>query len=159
MTDGVVPRPTALPVLPDGIPAALIMLDRWVIWQYTWKQEKGKWDKPPRTLAGGYASATRPTDWCSYEQAIAATRERGFDGVGFVFICEDDLIGIDLDDCRDQWTGQLLPWTADQRGSLPPEFPEPDAIVRSLGSYVEVSPSGTGVKAIVRASVPKAARG
>ena len=43
--------------------------------------------------------------------------------------------GVDLDHCRDADTGALEPWAAQ--------------IVEELGSYAEVSPSGTGVHIIV----------
>jgi putative DNA primase/helicase len=58
-------------------------------------------------------------------------------GVGFVFHATlNPFAGIDLDGCRDPRTGVLAPWA--------------QSIVAAFGSYAEVSPSGTGVKIIVR---------
>lgn len=55
-----------------------------------------------------------------------------FDGPGFVFPSDGGWLGIDLDGCRDPETGAIEDWARD--------------IVTTVGSYAEVSPSGTGVK-------------
>jgi hypothetical protein len=54
----------------------------------------------------------------------------GFDGVGFVFSEDDHFCGVDIDDCIID--GELTE--------------EAQALVDRLGSYTEISPSGTGVK-------------
>jgi primase-polymerase (primpol)-like protein len=46
------------------------------------------------------------------------------------FILRDDLIGVDLDGCRDDGTGEIADWAT--------------KIIDLLNSYTEVSPSGTG---------------
>ena len=48
----------------------------------------------------------------------------------------DGIVGIDLDGCRDPCTGTIAPWARD--------------IITAIGSYAEVSPSGTGVKILAR---------
>jgi hypothetical protein len=45
---------------------------------------------------------------------------------------EYSLGGVDLDSCRDPATGAIAPWAI--------------AIISAIGSYAEISPSGTGVK-------------
>src|SRR5262249_20590556 len=57
------------------------------------------------------------------------------DGVGFVFTEEDTFCGVDLDDALDA-DGRLKEWA--------------DELVAALGTYTEVSPSGTGGKLVLR---------
>ena len=59
-------------------------------------------------------------------------RDQKRSGVGFVFTPDDSLVGVDLDNCRDPETGEIKEW-AQQK-------------ITQVGSYTEVSPSGTGVK-------------
>jgi putative DNA primase/helicase len=90
-------------------------------------------------MTGYKASSTDAGTWGTYEAATHATGQCGFDGVGFVFSAEDPYIGVDLDDCY-------------HFGKLDPDEEE---WVNALNSYTEVSPSGTGVKVIVRGKLPK----
>jgi hypothetical protein len=67
-----------------------------------------------------------------------------FDRIAYVFSADDPYVGIDLDSCRDAQTGDIKPWAM--------------AIIRAIGSYCEVSPSGTGVKIILRGKKPAGSR-
>jgi primase-polymerase (primpol)-like protein len=144
------PRPVALPVQPDGIPAELKALPQWVVWRYTWNDRKkrkdgsglkGDWDKVPHNPNGGrLASTTDPTTWGTFAEALAAYRAGGWDGVGLVHRPENDLTGVDLDHVRDASTGQLSPWAA--------------GVVAELDSYSETSPSGAGVRIYARGRKP-----
>jgi putative DNA primase/helicase len=125
------------------IPEDLKDLRRWPVWRL--EERDGKLTKVPYSpLTGRKASSTDPDTWGSYFEAIKAYTEGGYDGVGFVFSPEDGISGIDLDDCRDPETGELEPWAAD--------------IVRDIGSYAEVSPSGRGVHIIARGELPPGGR-
>src|SRR5262249_51553706 len=59
---------------------------------------------------------------------------------GFAFKEGGGLCGVDLDRCRDAHTGGLAKWAL--------------VVLRMLNSYAEVSPSGAGVKVVVRGSLP-----
>src|SRR5262249_22125204 len=86
------PRPQALTVRPDGIPAQLKALPQWVVWKYVHKPEnKSKpWTKPPfDAQLGSKASSTDPTTWTSFPDALAAYQRDGWDGIGFVPTPED----------------------------------------------------------------------
>ena len=137
----------AVAVDPAAIPSALKQLDRWVLWKL--EQVGGRETKVPyQPLGNKKASANDPNTWSEYPQVESALLEADsdFDGVGIVL--SGALLGFDLDDCflRD---GELKPWA--------------EKIVELVGSYVEVSPSGTGLKIFTLPgtgddSLPKGAR-
>jgi len=133
--------PFALPIQPERIPAELRAGSQFVVWKYVWRGSK--WTKPPRSAhTGDMASSTDPTTWTDFPTALAyASRHyAGSGGVGRVFAATDPYSGVDLDKCRDPDTGAIAEWARE--------------IVRALDSYTEVSPSGTGVKITVRATLP-----
>lgn len=125
----------------EHIPAELKALPQWVGWNY---EEVGttagtRLAKVPYSLETGARASTRnPKTWAPY--SACASHEN----VGFVFAARDPYAGIDLDDCLAPATGQLS-FVA-------------RVVVRHLGSYAEVSPSGRGVKVFVRARIPGARR-
>lgn len=142
------------PVYPkiENIPAELKALRQWVNWY--WKLEEGKFTKPPinpnpQILEDGSkglrgASHSNPVTWGTYEQAIENLEKYTWlSGIGFVFSKSDPYAGIDLDDCRNPGTGEIAEHALE--------------IIRKLKSYTEISPSQTGVKIIVRGSLPEGA--
>lgn len=133
-------KPLKMAVNIEAIPEEIRGLPRWLLWNWTWSPGKKKYDKPPRQRDGCHASSTNANTWITFEDAIQHVDYREFDGIGFVLIRDDDIAGIDLDDCRNLETGEIA---------------EPAAsIIRDLDTYAEVSPSGTGVKMLVRATLP-----
>ncbi|MCH8043047.1 MAG: hypothetical protein IID44_04950 [Planctomycetes bacterium] len=142
-------KPVALKVLLDNIPLELTRRDQWV----TWKD----WSKAPY-IAGTdrKAKSDDRSTWRSFEQAKAAYLQGTCIGIGYMFSGDDDdFVGIDLDHCRDD--GKFIPWSDDQRSCnrWKAEAPDPLVIIERLGSYSEVSPSGTGVKIFVKGSLAK----
>ena len=134
-------RPTCLPVQFANIPIELKKTPRWVLWRLLEKGEgeNTTWAKVPAQTNGLPASSTNPetwTDFISVQDAYEANPAK-FAGIGFVFTAEDNLVGVDLDDCYDQhvgFTNAAMQHIAD-----------------SIQGYMEVSPSGTGVKIFTRA--------
>jgi primase-polymerase (primpol)-like protein len=130
-----------LPVRVEGIPQELERRPQWVVWR---RERRGKeWTKvlyDPRT--GRKASSTDLLSWSPVEVAY---KQGGYDGVGFVFCSGDPYVGVDLDGCRDPNTGKIESWAVE--------------VIRSLGGYAEVSPSGAGVHVIVRGKAPNRRRG
>lgn len=99
------------------VPRELVERDRWV---------RRSRKKVPLTTAGRAASSTDPGTWCSYGKARTSKA-----GVGLGFVLNGDGIAcIDLDHCLRG--GELAPWAQRILDKLPP-------------TYVEVSPSGTGL--------------
>jgi primase-polymerase (primpol)-like protein len=76
--------------------------------------------------AGGTASSTDARTWSTFDEV---SRSHIGDGVGFVFNGEG-IAGIDLDHCLTN--GRLASWAA-------------PIVKASKGTYMEISPSGTGL--------------
>lgn len=137
------PRPGALAVIPENVPDELKALSQWVDWRYD-LTDKDEWAKVPYRCVGPYkASTTDPSSWGGFSAAAQRYLDDpsgNWAGVGFVFSDGDPYVGVDLDDCRDPETGRI----SDRAWE----------IVRALGSYTEVSPSGSGVKVILKAKKP-----
>ena len=134
-------KPTCLPVQFDQIPIELKKIPRWVLWRLLEKGEgeNTTWAKVPAQASGMPASSTNPetwTDFLSVQEAYQSNTAK-FAGIGFVFTAEDNLVGVDLDDCYDLtagFTNAAMQQLAD-----------------SIDGYMEISPSGTGVKIFTRA--------
>src|SRR5215212_559985 len=113
-------------------------LRQWLCWRS--EDRDGKPTKIPYSpLTGQRASSTSRGTWAGYEEAVRACEEHGYGGIGFVFTSEDDLCGVDLDGCLNADTGEIEPWAR--------------IIIEELDSYTEISPSGTGVHVLVRATL------
>ena len=121
-----------------SIPAELKQLDRWCVWRAT-PTKDGKLTKKPYIAGSSRAfSKTTPAHYRSYEAAVAGyEQDAATDGIGFV--CGAGVIGVDFDACFDS-EGQLDPQVAE--------------IVGRLGTYTERSPSGRGVRAFLKGSLP-----
>lgn len=130
-------------VIIEGVPEELRAIPRWICWKYgTRDGKRTKQPVAPRT--GRVVNPLDPGNWCSFDEAAAAfERNPHLAGVGFVFVGDDDLCGVDVDDC------------IDDAGNLSSEAQK---IVDAFGTYAEVSPSGEGLKLIARATRPESAR-
>jgi primase-polymerase (primpol)-like protein len=95
-----------------------------------------------------HASSKDPCDWCDFETAIAAAKRHGFDGVSFALTpavattkpgtftptATTWIAAFDLDDCRNPKSGALALWA--------------QGLIEEARSYVEITPSGTGLRII-----------
>ncbi|MDO8252155.1 MAG: AAA family ATPase [Rhodoferax sp.] len=124
----------AVPPAFDNLPAELKKLDRWVGWRYEQKSGSEKAAKVPKIThgQGGNASSTNPVTWGTFAQAEAAYMDGGLSGVGIV-LNGDGLVGVDLDHC-------VIDGVPSAKAM---------ALLDKLGAgYIEVSPSGTGLRAL-----------
>lgn len=99
------------------------------------------YQKVPFIAEKTHARVNAPDNWLSYKAALKLSRSKGFAGIGILLGKYSDrfsLCGVDLDSCFDATTQTLAPWAAE--------------ICKKLKAYVEVSPSGTGVKIFFIAS-------
>jgi putative DNA primase/helicase len=116
------------------IPNELKKYKQWLVWKY--ESVGGRLTKIPYDVNTGHkASSTNPDTWVYLAQAYAVVHK--YDGLGFVFTKNDDLIGID-------WDKVDLMDIIDE--------------VKSFESYAELSPSGNGVHCICRGVLPAGAR-
>lgn len=124
-----------------SLPDDLIELDnRWGLWRL--ERVNGRAAKVPYTIQGRRASTAEPASWANWDEAAAAlsNNPRRYAGPGFLFVQGDGLVGVDLDDVLDK-NGQVKEWG---RG----------IIGRFADTYMETSPSGSGVKIWARGSLP-----
>lgn len=122
------------------IPAQLKDRPQWVVWKLEHRSGQAKPTKVPYDAkTKNRAATTDETSWNSFSTAVDQCQEGEFDGIGFVFSAEDDFAGIDLDNCLDP-SGALTTEAA--------------TILKQFDTYAEVSPSGTGIKLILRGKLP-----
>lgn len=122
-----------------SIPASLKSLKQWVCYRLEPNEKKGKPDKIPYNPRTGYkAKANDPSTWADYE--TAANAAGGYDGIGIEFA--NGIFGVDLDHVIEN--GELTAQAQD--------------IIKTLDSYTEYSPSGTGVHILCRGEIPPGER-
>lgn len=108
----------------ESILPELLAKPRWVVW----KGPKVPYDAAARNSK---ASVSDPSTWSPSRLAQSAYEEGGYSGVGFV-LNGDGIVGVDLDSCV--------------MGGRP--APAALEVLEELGcGYVEVSPSGSGLRA------------
>lgn len=112
-------------------PTELINRKQWLLWKF----EKHENEKKPRKVpyyangqrrAGKQGEQSDLNNLTTYSQASSVLEFGDYDGLGFAFLPNDGLIGIDIDDKADR---------------------DPDLakkIITGLNSYTELSPSGKG---------------
>lgn len=113
-----------------AVPEELRSVRQWVV------HTEDKIPHNPRT--GRRASVTDPETWGSFEDACTAADRYNFSGIGFVFTESDPFVGVDFDHCITG--GRLDPWVEQQ--------------LKQLGSYTEISPSGTGIHVFCKGALP-----
>lgn len=130
--------------LHDNIPEELHSRTQWVCYRRVSSKNRKLQNVPFVASGQRHASCTAPTDWSTFEEASAAITQpsRKLDGISYVLTADDGLVCVDLDHARDPETGSPEPWAQE--------------IIDKIGSYTEVSPSGTGYHIFVRGTVPAA---
>lgn len=137
--------PPIIPPQPDNVPEAMRKLRRWAPWRAEWDEKKQKYTKiPHRAMKPEYGLSNKnATGWVTFEEAMAVYKAnpRMFAGVGYLMTGPHGITGVDLDRCRNPETGEIAPWAAE--------------LVARLDTYTEVSPSGTGLHAMLLGDVPE----
>ena len=118
-----------------AIPAELRNLNQWVCWHF--EVRNGQPTKPPiNPRSNGkllYARSNDPNTWADFTTAVAAVERLNLAGQGLCLSESDNLTGLDLDHVFDPETGELEPLAA-------------KVLERFAGTYIEISPSGTGFR-------------
>lgn len=121
------------------LPQAMTSRPNWVAWRTEVRPGTTKPTKVPYNLATGEkAASNNPTHWCGIPDPDDVPE--GYDGIGFVLTKEAGIAGIDLDDCLDGM-GDVKLWAR-------------PILAAFMGTYCEISPSGTGIKIFAGGSLP-----
>lgn len=137
-----------------NFPDELKSRQQWLIWRFIYKPGVDKPSKVPYYPNGhlrgwpagkprdGVATDQQPNvaqgndldraQLVDFESALEACALREFDGVGFAFLPDDGLIGIDLDGMQDD----------------PERMTRASSIIDACNTFTETSPSGKGVHII-----------
>ena len=112
----------------------------WICWRYI-PDKDGKLRKVPiDPKNGNFAKCNDSTTWSDYETAEKAVSRYGCEGVGFVLQKQAGFIVIDIDHCYDPVTK-----TFNETATV---------IIERQNTYMEFSPSGTGVHIWFRGEKP-----
>lgn len=125
----------------QNIPAELRQLKQWICWRYEDREGTKPTKVPYPPIAGDTsrpAAVDNPSDWGTFDEAVAAAQANWMNGIGLVFTANDPYAFIDLDDTNGD-------------AAL---FERHKKIFDSFDSYAEFSPSGKGLHIIVRGDVP-----
>jgi hypothetical protein len=127
----------------DGLkaPDQLKDLKGWLVWRWVQRPGKTKRSKVPyyttgEARRGSQGSESDRANLVTFEDAKAFAIRHGFPGVGFAFMPEFGITGLDFDDCV-------------KDGVVDPLVERMTA-----GTYTEYSPSGNGVHAFVLGAYP-----
>ncbi|MFH1814082.1 MAG: VapE domain-containing protein [Pseudomonadota bacterium] len=115
---------------------------RWGCWKY--EDANGRLAKVPFGTSGRLSTA-RADGWLSYAEAEKSFEAGGFDGLALL-ITGSDLVAVDIDRCLGEG-GALLPDT-------PEEIRNAVDTLKDGGAYIECSPSGKGLRALLRGAKP-----
>lgn len=131
------------PLDPTKIPHILTKIPRWQIWKIGESKEDGKFGKIPIDRNGYNCNANDPSNWLTYDEAVALYKSGKCAGIGIALsdtpIDIDGtafhLVAIDLDNCSD--------------------FKETGNLRRELGGvYAEISPSMRGARMFCLSRIP-----
>lgn len=144
------------PVLPvESVVADLAERAQWLMWRYEPGETPiAKPRKVPYYASGRRRGGKQGDDkdracLVNYQRIADAVRQvdangNGWDGVGFAFLPNDGLVGIDLDGMINPETGEIA-----ERCS---------SIIAACGTYTEFSPSAKGVHIIGRGHIEKSVK-
>lgn len=119
-------------------PALLRDCKGWLVWKLVPRQGKKPLKVPYYTNGTPRGENGTPKDvslMSDYDSAVKYAKDNGYTGVGFAFLPEFNVTGLDFDDC-------IIDGVID---------PEVEKV--TLGTYTELSPSGNGVHAFVRGNL------
>ncbi len=122
-------------------PKELMERKQWVNWRLIPDKDGGKDKKMPyNPITGKGAASNNPVTWTDYATAADALERYGYTGLGFMFSKDDNLVGVDIDHCYDPAT-KFFNDTA-------------KSIIARQQTYMEFSPSGTGIHLFFKGTIP-----
>ena len=140
--------PVVLPLKKENIPSELKNLHQWIGWAVGKQKSNGKYEKIPVNVRAKPCNAHISANWMNFDVAVRGYENEFFAGIGFVLNGEtltNDLgknlflIGIDIDHCV----------IKDSAGNFIISDEIYDVREQLSNTYLEISPSGTGVRMFV----------
>jgi putative DNA primase/helicase len=117
-----------------AIPASLKALPNWVSWKLE-VTDKGKATKVPYIPdSSNKAASDDPSTWRTFANAVESLNVDH--GLGLMLPLSGDIFFVDLDHVIDPETTEMASWAV--------------RLIEKLGSYTEISPSGTGAHILGR---------
>lgn len=125
-------------------PELLSNLQGWLVWKYE-TPDKSRSKKPlkvPYYVTGGRRRGDNGTQedrskLTDFATALSYAKNNKFDGVGLALMPEFGITAIDFDNCVDDLTGDI----------------DADVLQAVQNTYTEISPSGNGIRAFVKAQL------
>jgi hypothetical protein len=112
--------------------------EQWILYKTELDLKSKKMTKVPYDIYGNRASSTAPAQWSDFTTAVTTLNNGGnYTGLGFVFTEQDNLVGIDFDNCI-------------KDGVIDTTVHE---WIHKLNSYTEYSQSGNGLHVILQANL------
>src|SRR5665811_1837311 len=116
------------------------ILNRWAVWKPEFNPEEGRIKKVSYYTPKRHASVSTPKTWLSFDSAVnLLNKYPEFEGLTFILTADLGITGVDYDD------------TITENGEFDNTKLEE---IKALGSYVEFSPSGQGIRAFCYARLP-----
>lgn len=121
-----------------AVPEALKDLKGWLVWRLSHKEGVKKPLKMPfyvggKPRSGTQGSADDRANMRSFDEALTYAKDHNYTGVGLAMLPEWNITALDFDNCIEELTGDI----------------HPEVLAAIQGTYAEVSPSGTGVRAFI----------
>ncbi len=123
----------------NNIPQELREFRQWLVWKYENRGETKKTKTPYSAITAKIIDITDPLNLCSFEQAIVSSQY--YDGIGFSLMPDDPFCFVDFDSTQDQ-----------------AEIEFQKQVLTAFDSYSEISPSGSGLHIICKATLPTGRR-
>jgi hypothetical protein len=112
--------------------------EQWILYKTELNFRANQMTKVPYDIYGNKASTTAPEKWSDFTTAVTTLNNGGnYAGLGFVFTEQDNLVGIDFDNCI-------------KDGVIDTTVHE---WIHKLNSYTEYSQSGNGLHVILQANL------
>ena len=125
-------------LVPTRVPSALGFARHWVL----------RHGKKPCDQYGNPKGWNVPAGWITYQEACEVLKRngQGFEGLGFIIgrepgLGDKQIIGLDLDCCRDPITDWVSEWARE--------------LLKKLNSYSEITPSQTGFHVWIYGKLPE----
>ena len=136
-------RPTGGQIDFAVVPEELRTVKQWVMWRFDWNLKSASWAKVPYQTNGQRAASDNPETWNTFDSVMVTFEQSrsSFDGIGFMFSPESGYVGVDVDNCIVEGDDNL------------DLTPFAQKVWLRMDTYTEISPSGTGIHCIGKATI------